>query len=157
MDWEQLARIVHVVCVVFWIGGVAMVTTVMLPVLKEMDKDSDAFKLFHTFEKKFARQARLTTAITAISGITMLWTTHGWSRFLEGAYWWLHAMVLIWLLFTIMLFIIEPFVLPRMITRISPTGARRVFPIMQRLHVILLIGSVIAIMGAVGGSHGMFF
>jgi hypothetical protein len=31
-----------------------------------------------------------------------------WDRFLSVAYWWMHAMVTIWLLFTLMLFVAEP-------------------------------------------------
>ncbi|HIJ82793.1 MAG TPA: hypothetical protein HPQ00_01140, partial [Magnetococcales bacterium] len=149
--------VVHVVCVVFWIGGVAMVTTVMIPVLKNMDTNSEAFKLFHTFEKKFAIQARFTTFLTACSGFGMLEIANGWSRFLDLSSWWLHGMVLIWILFTIMLFIIEPFVLPKMIAKISPTGSKRIFPVMHLVHVLLLAGSVVTIVGVVAGSHGWSF
>ncbi|MEO5330082.1 MAG: hypothetical protein H7829_17780 [Magnetococcus sp. THC-1_WYH] len=157
MDLEILARVVHVICVVFWIGGVAMVTTVMIPVLKRMDTKGEAFQLFHTFEKKFAMQARFTTALAAISGFAMLEMTHGWSRFLELSQWWLHGMVLVWTLFAIMLFIIEPFVLPMVISKLSSTSSRQIFPIMHKAHVVLLIGSVITIAGAVAGSHGWLF
>jgi len=36
MNELVLARVVHVLCVVFWIGGVAMITTIVLPVLASM-------------------------------------------------------------------------------------------------------------------------
>ncbi|MBF0110358.1 MAG: hypothetical protein HQL76_14400 [Magnetococcales bacterium] len=154
MEPHIIARIIHVVCVVFWIGGVAMVTTVMIPALRGMDKESEPFKIFHEFERRFARQARFTTAMTAASGAFMIHSRDGWSQIFQGSQWWLHAMIGIWILFSIMLFIIEPFVLPRMVGKISPRGSRRVFPVMHYLHIVLLIGSVIAIMGGVAAAHG---
>ena len=36
-----------------------------------------------------------------------------WSRFHSAAYWWMHAMIAVWLFFTMMLFIAEPLVLHR--------------------------------------------
>lgn len=157
MDPTVLARIAHVVCVVLWIGGVSMVTTVMIPVFKNMPRDGDALKLFHTMEKRFATQARVTTLLTALSGFTMLEMTHSWSRFLDPSNWWLYSMVTIWALFSIMLFIIEPFILPRVVAKLTPNSTRNIFPAMLLLHIILLVGSLITIAGAVAGSHGGFF
>jgi len=31
----SLARIIHVLCVIIWIGGVAMVTTIIIPGIKK--------------------------------------------------------------------------------------------------------------------------
>ena len=35
IDWGIVARAIHVVAVVVWIGGVSLVTTVLLPALRE--------------------------------------------------------------------------------------------------------------------------
>lgn len=35
MAWGSLARAVHVVAVAVWIGGVSMVTTVLLPAVRQ--------------------------------------------------------------------------------------------------------------------------
>jgi len=34
-----------------------------------------------------------------------------WSRFSMPGYWWMHAMVFVWFLFTVMLFVAEPLIL----------------------------------------------
>lgn len=157
MEVEVIARTIHVIGVVLWIGGVAMVTTVMIPSLRSMESDSQGFKLFHTFERRFASQARVTVLLTAISGFYMLYRSNGWARFHEVGYWWLFAMIGIWFLFFVMLFIIEPFVLPKFIPRLSGQGSKRVFPIMHIAHQILLLASLITIAGAVSGSHGFLW
>ncbi len=36
MEYFTLARIIHVLAVVLWIGGVAMVTTVIIPSIKKL-------------------------------------------------------------------------------------------------------------------------
>lgn len=154
METIVLARIIHVVCVVFWIGGVAMVTTVMIPSLKVMDTNSEPFKLFHTFEKIFAKQARVTTLLTGLSGFYMLNAIDGWSHFYDPSFWWFYGMIIIWAIFSIMLFVIEPFILPRVVGKIPGLVAKRVFSLMYVMHIILLAASVLTIAGAVGGSHG---
>lgn len=45
MDDFVFARVVHVLSVVLWIGGVAMVTLVLLPVLKQMASPKEAMVL----------------------------------------------------------------------------------------------------------------
>ena len=36
MNEFVLARVIHVLCVILWIGGVAMITTIFLPVMASM-------------------------------------------------------------------------------------------------------------------------
>ncbi len=77
-----------------------------------------------------------------------------WSRFADIQFWWMHAMVVVWAIFALMLFVIEPLGLHRRIARsLSPALA---FAKMVRMHKLLLALSIIAIFGAVGGSHGLF-
>jgi uncharacterized membrane protein len=45
IDDVTLARAIHVIAVVFWIGGVAMVTTVLLPAVRRF-KSSDERVVF---------------------------------------------------------------------------------------------------------------
>src|SRR5262249_53892170 len=91
-----IARIIHVLAIVAWIGGVAMVTIVVLPLAQR----SDDFGLFERLERRFAPQARLAVLIAGLSGFYMTWRFDLWDRFSHPAYWWMHAMVLVWLLFT---------------------------------------------------------
>ena len=43
-----------------------------------------------------------------ISGRKLVWRLEAWSWFQMAGFWWMHAMVLVWLVFTLMLCVIEP-------------------------------------------------
>jgi uncharacterized membrane protein len=153
-----LARALHVLAVVLWIGGVAMVTTVLLPGIRRAFPPEQRFRVFHALEARFVWQARLTTQLAGASGFWMAWRLDVWDRFRDAGFWWMHAMVLVWLVFTLMLFVIEPLFLHRRLERALATdGAARMFDRMQRFHQIMLLLSLVTIVGAVGGSHGLFY
>src|SRR6266513_1413110 len=113
MDWALIARVLHVLGVVLWIGGVAMVTTVLLPATKRMKTPAERIMFFETVERGFALQARFTILLTGLSGLYLVYKLDLWQRFAHAEFWWMHAMVLIWALFTLMLFVFEPLFLRR--------------------------------------------
>ena len=155
MDELVFARILHVLGVVLWIGGVAMVTTVLLPTLMRMQSPTEAMVFFEQFRWQFAAQARFSTLLVGLSGFYMTHALDAWHRFTQWQYWWMHTMVLIWLLFTVMLFIMEPRARRRQI--ISPAQkniSTDMFTKIQHKHLILLILSLLTAAGAVAGSHG---
>ncbi|MBK5940985.1 hypothetical protein [Halochromatium roseum] len=78
----------------------------------------------------------------------------GWERFTQLSFWWMHAMVLVWVLFTLMLFVLEPLVLWKLFLRHAAKHPRRVFGWMERMHWLLLTLSLVTVAGAVAGSHG---
>ena len=61
------ARALHIAAIVFWIGGVAFVTTVLIPALKNIPEANDRLELFEKLEGKFGFQAKITTLINAIN------------------------------------------------------------------------------------------
>ena len=54
MNEFALARVIHVLAVVHWIGGVAMITTVVIPIIRKSRSDAESVELFEAIEKKFA-------------------------------------------------------------------------------------------------------
>lgn len=154
MDELALARTLHVLGVVLWIGGVAMVTTVLLPTLSRLRPASDELAFFDRFRRRFARQARYTTLLVGFSGFYMVYVLNAWHRFTEWHYWWMHAMVFIWLIFTIMLFVMEPRARRAQQTAPAQLNSEKKLTKLQRVHWILLILSLITVAGAVAGSHG---
>jgi len=152
-----LARVLHVLGVVLWIGGVAMVTTVIIPAVRRLAAAEDQVALFEQIEHRFAWQARFTTLLTGLSGFYLVHVLHGWGRFAHLSFWWMHAMVLVWLLFTLMLFVLEPFVLRRLFERHAAERPQQVFSLMARMHWVLLTLSLVTVAGAVAGSHGWFW
>jgi uncharacterized membrane protein len=154
MNEFAFARVLHVLGVVLWIGGVAMVTAVLFPAMAQMKSASDRTELFGRIESRFAPQARLTTLLVGLSGFYMVHILDAWNRFTEFRFWWMHAMVLVWLIFTLMLFVVEPLVLRRQVTKTSQRDPARAFALAYRMHWILLSLSLVTIAGAVAGSHG---
>lgn len=154
MDDLALARAVHVVAVLFWIGGVGFVTWVMMPALQATELPQDQLVRFQQFEARFAWQARLWVLLAGASGFWMIARAGMWSRFADGRFWWMHLMVALWAIFATMLFVIEPLHLHRRLARSTTPAAD--FARMTRLHQLLLAVGIITIVGAVGGSHGLF-
>jgi uncharacterized membrane protein len=154
MDEFAFARVLHVLGVILWIGGVAMVTTVLIPAMSQMGSASERTGFFGRIESRFAPQARFTTLLVGLSGFYMVHLLDAWHRFSELRFWWMHAMVLVWLIFTLMLFIVEPFVLRRQLNNAAEHDAGKTFARMRRMHWILLSLSLVAVAGAVAGSHG---
>ncbi|MDP1558830.1 MAG: hypothetical protein Q8K59_07015 [Nitrosomonas sp.] len=154
MDDFVFARVLHVLGVVLWIGGVAMVTTVLLPTLARMQSPTEAMIFFERFRCRFAAQARYSTLFVGLSGFYMVYVLDAWHRFTQWHYWWMHTMVLIWLLFTVMLYVLEPRARCRQSKAPVPDISKKTFIRIQLMHWILLSLSLITVAGAVAGSHG---
>ena len=157
MEYFTLARVIHVLAVILWIGGVAMVTTVLIPAIKRMKSKEEQIGTFEKIEGKFAVQAKITTLLTGITGFYMLYELDAWNRYLDYRYWWIHAMTLVWFVFSLILYVLEPLVLHRVFRKYATLNPERTFRIMHRVHWILLVISLITTAGAVAGSHGLFF
>jgi len=149
-----LARVIHILSVVIWIGGVSMVTTIIIPSIKKLESKDDKISTFERIEGRFAIQAKMTTLLTAITGFYMLFELNAWDRYLDLSYWWLHAMTLVWLIFTVILFILEPYFLHKIFRKFATDNPDKAFKIIQRAHWVLLTVSLLTIFGSVAGSHG---
>jgi uncharacterized membrane protein len=157
MNDIAIALALHVLAVVLWIGGVAMVTTVLMPAVERFKAPAERVAFFEQVERRFARQSRATTLIAGGSGFyllhrtgleALLWTLQGW---------WLGAMILVWLIFSLMLFVLEPLVLHRWLQERAARDPERAFFLIRRLHWVLLALSVVTVVGAAAGSHGLTF
>lgn len=149
-----IARVLHVVGVVLWIGGVAFVTTVLIPALRGMQDQKKRYTLFETLEGRFSFQAKITTAITGLSGLYMIYYLDAWSRYLNLSFWWIHLMTLVWLIFTIVLFILEPLFLHQWFHDQAEKDSDRTFRVLHTMHKVLLTLSLISVLGAVAGVRG---
>jgi len=151
------ARSLHVAAVVFWIGGVAFVTTVLIPALKKIAAGDDKLELFEQLEGRFSFQAKITTLLTGISGFYMLEFMNTWERYSQPQFWWMHLMTLVWVIFTLVLFLFEPLFLHRWFRERALINSDKAFALLHRMHKVLLTLSVLAVLGAVVGSHGFTF
>ncbi len=157
VDQLALARIIHILGVVLWIGGVAFVTTVLLVSLRQIHDGEERVSLFEQLEGRFAFQARIVTLFTGLSGFYMLHLLNGWERYHLFQFWWIHLMTLVWVIFSVVLFLLEPLFLHRWFREQAKRDSDRTFRRIHRMHRILLTISLLAVAGAVGGSHGLTF
>lgn len=153
-DDIAVARALHVLAVVHWIGGVTMVTLVLLPGLMRHAAPADRLGLFEMIEGRFAAQAKFSTIVAGGTGFYMTHRLAAWDRLLDPGFWWMHLMVLVWAIFTIVLFVAEPWFLHRWFHQRASHDPDGTFRLVLRLHGLLLMLSLAAVAGAVLGSHG---
>lgn len=152
MSGLGIAIAIHILAVVWWIGGLAFVTTVFLPAVRH-GLGSDPRAAFHQIENRFAPQARMAVILAGLSGVYLLWRLNAWQWLAQVAFWWLDAMILYWLLFALLLFVLEPVgVLKRAMRGAADEAGmwRR----MQRFHALMLAIALIIIGAAAAGTHG---
>ncbi|HXE65400.1 MAG TPA: hypothetical protein VN630_00035 [Rhodanobacteraceae bacterium] len=134
---------IHVLSVVWWIGGVITVTTSLLPLFNRLPAN-ERVQWIQRFEGRFANQARIAVLLAGISGFWMYTLLPG-----EITHsWWIGLMLLVWVLFAIMLFVAEPLRLPAKLGVIQ--GPRKFL----MMHAVLLVLALAAIAGGVIGARG---
>lgn len=156
MDGVVVSRALHVLGVVIWIGGVSMVTTVLLGAVRRGDLGPDRFKAFQAIERRFVWQARAAVLLVGLTGFHMTAELDLWDRFRQPGFWWMHAMVGVWLLFFLILFVIEPFVAHRRLHDRAMAAPEATLARLHRVHRVLLALGLVTVFGAVAGSHGWF-
>jgi uncharacterized membrane protein len=154
MNDIALAVALHILAIVWWIGGVAMVTTVLLPAARAMADPRDGLAMFRRIEERFAWHARAATLLAGASGLYMILVLGLWPYFFVPSYWWLDAMVLVWALFTVVLFIAEPLFVDDWLEERGTADPAKTLALLHRLHWIVLLFSVITVLGAAAGANG---
>lgn len=154
MDDVTVARAVHVLSIVHWMGGVAFVTLVVLPVARRAADPGQRLALFEAVEQRFAAQVKFSVLLAGASGLYMVERIDAWQRFVDPSQWWLGAMALLWLVFVAILFVVEPAIGSRLLEsgRYDPDGTLR---LLERAHWLLLAVSAIVAGAAVLGAHGL--
>ena len=135
-DDMTLARILHVIAIVGWIGGVWFVTFVVMPALSRSEAPETRLAAFHRIESGFAPQARIWVLLAGASGFWMTHRADIWSRF------------------ALMLFVIEPLFLHKRMAESQTPQAD--FLRMVAMHRALSVIAVVTVFGAMGGAHGLF-
>lgn len=154
IDDLTLARALHVIGVVVWIGGVSMASTVALPAVRRGLLGADRLASFEAIEHRFVWQARSAVLLVGLSGFYMVERLDLWERFTQAGFWWMHAMVLVWTIFVFLLFVGEPLVLRRVFPGWARRDPERAFAALHAVHVVLLTLAMVTVFGAVAGSHG---
>src|SRR3546814_14963805 len=106
MDDFTIARVLHVLAVSMWMGGVAFVTTIVMPFIRRSSPPAERLEAFHHFEGRVAPQTSFWVLLAGASGFWMTWRADLWDRFAALQFCWMHAMVALRLFFAVMRFII---------------------------------------------------
>jgi uncharacterized membrane protein len=153
MDDIVFARALHVLSLMHWIGGVAFVTLVALP-LAASRGGAEGLALFNAIERRFAAQVRVSIPLAGASGLWMTYRMDLWSRFADPSFWWMSAMAGLWLVFMGAVFVVEPLfhdAFERRAAADPPLALRR----LKRAHRVLLLAAAVTACGAVAGAHGV--
>lgn len=154
MPDAEIARAIHVVAVVLWIGGVGFVTLCLLPYCRAELAPGAAIAAFEAMERRFATLARIFILTAGLSGGWMVARYQIWDRFRDSSFWWMHAMVAVWLVFFLAVFVAEPLFLHRVFAARAARDTVGTLRRAWRLHLVLLGASLITAFGAVLGVHG---
>lgn len=155
MEGLTIARAIHVLSLIHWIGGLAFVTSVILPFSSSIADPVRRLAFLENIEQRFSRQVKLSIVLVGISGFYMAWRLEAWPRFLDLATWWMVAMALLWALFFLVLFVAEPLLLHDWFHRRASLYPDNTFRLMRRAHWILLTASLAVAAAAVLGAHGL--
>jgi uncharacterized membrane protein len=151
MDDIVLARAFHVLAIMHRIGGVAFVTLVALPLANA--RGAEGLALFGATERRFAVQVRWSIPIAGASGLWMIYRMDLWYRFGDLHFWWMSAMAGLWLIFVLMVFILELLLHPWF----EVEGHRHPIVMLRRMslvHAVLLAIAALTVLGAVVGAQG---
>ncbi len=155
MDETTIARAIHVAAIVHWIGGVWFVTLVILPAVRHFAEPARRIAVFEEIEGRFAFQARISTFVAGLTGFWLTWRMEAFDRFLDpGRFWFMHAMVALWAVFTMVLFVLEPLVLHRWFSARAGRDPEGTMALVLRLHRVLSTAAAVTVGGAVLGAHG---
>ena len=156
MDDVAVALALHVLAVIHWIGGLAFVTLIVLPLGRLHSTGDEGLTLFDSLERRFATQVRFSVPLAGATGLWITSRTDLWGRFADPHFWWMSAMLGLWLVFMLMVFVLEPLLHERFQqqARIDPAATLRRI---THLHAFLLTLAALTIIGAVAGAHGFDF
>jgi uncharacterized membrane protein len=153
-------HIIHVLTVILWIGGLAFITVLILPMVVKMPDALQKVLLFQRIEHKFAPLARVYAAITGISGFVMFYIMNLQSSLFSLTSLPLLFMITVWIFWVVMLFGLEPIIIKKMLDKMAGSGEKMeieiVFLRMNRLHWLLLFLSLAASAAGAIFSHDLF-
>lgn len=157
----SIMHILHILTVVAWIGGLAFITTLILPVLLKMSNPLEKVLFFQRIEHRFAPLARVYVAVVGISGFTMFFVMGLQSVLFTREGFFLLFMIAVWVFWVVMLFGVEPLVVKRMLDNLSKQKGEGleiedVFRRMNVMHRVLLAVSLAAAASGAIFAHGHF-
>jgi uncharacterized membrane protein len=150
-------HIIHLLCVIIWLGGLAFVTVIIFPVIFKTPDPLQKVLTFQRIEHRFAKIARLFVILVGISGFAMLFITGWHAQLFTRAGLPLTFMTLVWVFWMVMLLGVEPLVIKKMLEKMAEKPEEMtidsVFKRINKMHWALLFVSLLASIAGVLTAH----
>ena len=144
---------VHVLGVVVWIGGVAFVTMIVLPMITRMENSLEKVIFFQGMEHRFARIAKSSVVVVGLTGGWMLYITGEWRILFSMAGIGPTLMVLVWTFYLLVL-LFEAKIFKIVFDGSAQQDTTKIFSYLSRFHWIVLGLSLLAVGVGVWAGHG---
>jgi len=139
----DIILVLHVLGVVFWIGGVGFATMIIFPTIQSMDGSIEKARLFLGVEKRFSRLAKGYVVAVGITGLMLFLRRGGLEDFGSLSILMLGFKIFVWLVFFILLFGAEKHIMKALVS--EHTDIKKAFRRMNIFHWFMLTLSGIAI------------
>ena len=146
--------IIHVVCVIIWIGGVAFVTLVIFPMMYQTEGSLEKALMFQRVEHKFAGMVRWLIGIVGVTGFWLLYEKYGFGILAQGRAFGIDIMIFAWALYTTIL-LSERKIFTKIFADPEKVDMDKALKMINGMHWFLLFISFSAVAGGVWFGHGL--
>lgn len=151
---DTILLIIHVICVIIWIGGVAFVTIVIFPMLYRTEGSLEKALLFQGVEHRFAGMVKWLIAIVGVTGFWLLSDKYGFAILFQARGLGILIMLIAWAFYTGVL-LSERKIFARIFADPEKIDMDRALKIINAMHWFLLTVSFTAVAAGVWFGHGM--
>jgi uncharacterized membrane protein len=144
--------IIHVICVIIWIGGVAFVTMVIFPMMYQAEGSLEKALMFQRVEHRFAGMVKWLIAVVGATGLYMLYAQYGFGLLLETRGIGILIMLFAWALYTTII-LSERKIFGRLFADPEKIDMDKALKMINVMHWFLLIISFTAVAGGVWFGH----
>lgn len=144
---------IHVLGVIIWIGGVAFVTIIIFPMIIRMEGSIEKVMFFQGVEHRFAKIAKISVIIVGITGIWLLYLTHGWNSLFKVSGIGPTLMSIVWTFYVLVL-LFEGKLFKLIFKGEAQQDTTKVFKRLTAFHWIVLCLSILAVVVGVWAGHG---
>jgi len=145
--------IIHVICVIIWIGGVAFVTMVIFPLVYRTEGSLEKALLFQGVEHRFAGMVKWLIAVVGATGFWLLSAKYGLTILLEPRGFGVLIMLFAWTLYTAVL-LFERTLFGKLFADPEKIDMNKGLRMINVMHWFLLVISFSAVAGGVWFGHG---
>ncbi len=144
--------IIHVICVIIWIGGVSFVTMVIFPLMYRTEGSLEKALLFQGVEHRFAGIVKWLIAIVGVTGFWLLSARYGFAVLSEPHGAGIVIMIAAWAFYTTVI-LSERKIFGRIFADPETIDMNKALKMINAMHWILLTMSYAAVAGGIWFGH----